>query len=564
MEVGSACHLARRDADLPTRHRRGVGSARFAERRRQSAERRRRYVGADHMAAAWCSVEHGELHNLRQLGHRRGRAVVRAGLDVPEPGVVGTSGGRSHARGIGSTRPAATAPRRWLSRRARPLRYPGAGRSHGTTPRPPLLDLPTRAMTSVHQLPLSRLGHLVPPLLDDAALVALVTMANDPPWAAKAAWDIARIAARDGRRVALVDLCLENPALHEMVGLHATEGIVDAFEYGVSLNKAAHEVTGVFILPAGSDTAKPAEVYAHARWPKLQAGFRSEGALLLALLPPAGLAQFSATPDGVIVLAPEGLADFAMPHDVPLLGVVRDRWLPSSPRVSPPPLPIPVADRPRRGLRVALAALVVAALSVGGWALLARAREAFVAPPAAPPPPPPAPTTAKTSAPSTTTTNAPRKAVAARRDTLGWTIQLAAYASLDKALAHADRLAADAGVHALVTPVPQSGTRGTVWYRVLAGSYATRAAAGDARAQLWHRGIAAEGIGDLLLAPYSFHAPAGATLDMLRRRGLPAVRWSNGVILLGAFEAPEQATYTQAALRRAGVRANLLPRMGTP
>jgi len=414
-------------------------------------------------------------------------------------------------------------------------------------------------MTGVRQLPLSRLGHLVPPLVDDAALVALVTMANDPPWAAKAAWDIARIAARDGRRVALVDLCLENPALHEMVGLHATEGIVDAFEYGVSLNKAAHEVTGVFIIPAGSETAHPDEVYAHARWPKLQAGFRSEGALLLALLPLTGLAQLSAAPDGALVLAPEGVGpEFALPRDVPLLGVVRDRWLPSSPRVSPPSMTVPVTDRRRRGLRIALAALVVAALAVGGWALLARARESgFLVPPPLPAPAP-APAPAHSSP-----LPAPTHATIAKADTLGWTIQLAAYASLEKALAHADQLAADAGVPALVTPVPQSGN-GPVWYRVLAGSYATRAAAGTARAALWHRGVAGEGVGDLLLAPYSYHAPAGASLDLLRRRGLPAVRWSTGVILLGAFEGPEQAAYTQAALRRAGVRANLLPRMGIP
>jgi hypothetical protein len=412
-------------------------------------------------------------------------------------------------------------------------------------------------VTSVRQLPLSRLGHLVPPLVDDAALVALVTMTNDLPWAAKAAWDIARIAARDGRRVALVDLCLENPALHEIVGLQATEGIVDAFEYGVSLNKAAHEVTGVFIIPAGSETANPAAVYAHARWPKLQAGFRSEGALLLALLPLTGLAQFSAAADGVLVLAPEGVTpEFSLPREVPLLGVVRDRWLPSSPRMSPPPMTVPVADEPRRGLRLALAALVVAALAVGGWALLARARESALQPP------PPAPARTPTAAPSSPLP-APTHATIPKADTLGWTIQLAAYASLDKALAHADQLAADAGVPALVTPVPQSGN-GPVWYRVLAGSYATRAAAGTARAGLWRRGITAQGVGDLLLAPYSYHAPAGASLDMLRRRGLPAVRWSNGVILLGAFEAPEQAAYTQAALKRAGVRANLLPRMGTP
>ena len=411
-------------------------------------------------------------------------------------------------------------------------------------------------MTTQRQLPLSRLGHLVPPLIDGAALIALIPITEDLPWAAKAAWDIARIAARDGRRVALVDLCLEHPVLHETVGLQATEGIVDAFEYGVSLNKAAHEVTGVFIIPAGSETAHPAEMWAHERWRKLHAGFRSEGALLIALIPQKGLTQLSATPDGAIVLAPEGLgAEFVLGRDVPLLGVVRDRWLPSNPRVSPPLIPIPVGEAPRRSSRLVVALLILAALAASGWAL-ARAREAFVAaPPAAP---------AVTSTTSTTVHQPPPPPPAQPAlDTLGWTIQLAAYASLDKALGHADRLSADAGVPALVTPVPQTGS-GPVWYRVLAGSYATRAAAGTARANLWRKGVASTGVGDLLLAPYSYHAPAGTSLDSLRHKGLPAVRWSNGVILLGAFEAPEQAAYTQGQLRRAGVRANLLPRMGTP
>jgi len=412
-------------------------------------------------------------------------------------------------------------------------------------------------MTTYRQLPLSRLGHLIPPLVDEQALVALLTTTADLPWAAKAAWDIARIAAREGRRVALVDLHLEQPALHEIVGLQATEGIVDAFEYGVSLNKAAHEVTGVFFIPAGSDTAQAGELFAHDRWRKLQAGFRSEGALLLVFLSEAGLAQLAAIPDGLIVLAPEGLSEtFANERDIPLLGVVRDRWLPSS--GSPPAQP---ASPPRRrGVRAPLVALLVAAVAVGGWALLAGAGESFTAPP--PPPPPPA------SRPLATLPRvAPEKPVPPpaqpRPDTLGWTVQLAAYATLDKALAHADRLAADDGLAALVTPVPQSnGGKGPVWYRVLAGSYATRPAAAAARAKMWRRGIVAEGIGDLLLAPYSYHVPTGTSLDSLRQRGLPAVRWSNGNILLGAFEAPDQAAFTQAALTRAHVRANLLPRMG--
>src|SRR6266542_34247 len=371
-----AGHLARRDAHLPPRQGRRVGAARFPDGHREGDKWRRRHLDPDHVAAPRHTREPGEHGGRRERGRRCGRPAVRASIHLAEPGVVGASRGRSHARGPGCARPRAATSRRRLSRRARPLCDARAGRSHRPAPGPALLDLPTVTVTTFRQLPLSRLGHLVPPLIDSAALVALMPVTDDLQWAAKAAWDIARIAARDGRRVALVDLCLEHPALHEITGLASTEGIVDAFEYGVSLNKAAHEVTGVFIIPAGSETANPAAVYAHARWPKLQAGFRSEGALLLALLPPAGLAQLSAAPDGVLVLAPEGMSPaFTMKRDVPLLGVVRDRWLPRGPRVSPPPMAVPVAEEPRRGLRVAMAALVVAAVAVGGWALLARARE---------------------------------------------------------------------------------------------------------------------------------------------------------------------------------------------
>jgi len=416
---------------------------------------------------------------------------------------------------------------------------------------------------TARQLPLSRLGHLIPPLVEAQALVALVPTTADLVWAAKAAWDIARIAARGGRRVALVDLWVEEPALHQTVGLTPSDGIVDAFEYGVSLSKAAHEVDGVFFIAAGSYTASAGDLYAHARWRKLQAGFRSEGALLLLFVSATGLVALSAVADGVIALAPEGLdpasavgAEIAaaVERGTPLLGVARDRWMPSPDREavsvrSPEP-----TRRPRRGVRAAVATLALAGAAVGGWTLFPNARDvlratprtpARVSPPAAPAP---APTPAAPPAPIV------------RGDTLAWTIQLAAYGTVDKALAHADRMATEADIPALVTPVPQTGA-GAVWYRVLAGSYATREAAVAARAALWRRGRAPRGIGDLLRAPYSF-APTDTSLALLRRRGLPAVRWRNR-ILIGAFETREQAAFMHSQLARAGVRATLLPRVGT-
>jgi hypothetical protein len=101
---------------------------------------------------------------------------------------------------------------------------------------------------------------------------------------------------------------------------------------------------------------------------------------------------------------------------------------------------------------------------------------------------------------------------------------------------------------------------------VLAGSYATREAAAAARDTLWRRRVAPPGIGELLRAPYSFVPQPGQSLEALRGRGVPAVRWpwpETDRVLVGAFESREQAAFTEAALARAGVRAILLPRVGT-
>src|SRR5260370_7125125 len=106
-------------------------------------------------------------------------------------------------------------------------------------------------------LPRSRLDALVPSLLAGQALVALVPATGDQKWAAGAAWDVARAAARGDRRVALVDLWLERPTLHQVVGLNPTEGIVDAFEHEAPLTHAPPDVDHLSFIPPPPATPPP-------------------------------------------------------------------------------------------------------------------------------------------------------------------------------------------------------------------------------------------------------------------------------------------------------------------
>jgi sporulation related protein len=417
---------------------------------------------------------------------------------------------------------------------------------------------------TVRALPRSRLDALVPGLVAGQALVALVPATGDLKWAGAAAWDVARAAAQGDRRVALVDLWLEDPKLHEVVSLAPSEGIVDAFEYDVSLTKAAHEVDRVFFIAAGTATTHVGDLFASPRWQRLHGGFRVEGALLLLYLSAGALARLSTVPDGLILLSPDGFEPessigqgitAAMERGIPLLGVVRERWTPAASAVPDArPLRISAATRapPRRRTRPVVVVATLAAGAAGGWALLARGAEHRAPPPAAP-----------QRAVRAAAAPAPAPTPPPRADSLPWTLQLAAYAKLDKALALGDRLAAN-GLTPFVTPVAIPGRRGaTVWYRVLAGAFATRDSALGARARVWQRGLAARGQGDALRAPYTLTISGPATVDTLRAHGVPAVAWGRGDLLVGAFESPEQASVTAARLKRAGIHATLVTRMGT-
>lgn len=423
---------------------------------------------------------------------------------------------------------------------------------------------------TLRALPRSRLDRLVPPLVRDAALVVLVPATDDARWAAESAWSVARAAAAGGhggrRAVALVDLRLEAPMLHQTRGLSAAPGIADAFATGGPLSDVARDQDGVHFLPAGTPTDDAAAVVSAPRWRRLQAGFRNEGALLLVLLPAERLAEFGAEPDGVLAVSPGGVDLGSAPgrallaareRGVELLGVVRERWSAATPRTA---LPLRATERPRRvgsGVLVATASALIIGTAYlmsphedgSGSKATARLplnRESFG--------------TAQSPIPTDSLPEPdPALPTLARSDSGGWTLQLAAYGSAERAQAHVDRLAA-AGFAAFVSPLAPDAS-GAVWYRVLAGAFSDRATAARARRMLWDRGLATQGAGTPLLAPYSLVLAHSADAGRLRTAGLAGVRWGvRNAVLVGAFEQPDQASLAATQLRRLGIATTLVTR----
>ncbi|HET9706784.1 MAG TPA: SPOR domain-containing protein [Gemmatimonadales bacterium] len=415
---------------------------------------------------------------------------------------------------------------------------------------------------TLRPLPRSRLDRIAPLLLNGSALVVLVPATDDMAWAAEAAWGVARAAAGGGsgkrREVALVDLCLEAPLLH--IGKHAAAapGITEAFTHETSLNDLAQDIDGVHFLPAGTPESDAITVRSAARWRRLHAGFRNEGALLLVCLPADHLNELGADPEGVIALAPGGV-DLgsttgrallaARDRGVELLGVVRERW-----SAATPAMPATGRPRVRHGLvAFGLAAAVTAAL------IVATNKPGTPVAPAAPAPAPGARETFGTArAPASAEPTIPLPMLSAA-DSSGWMLQLAAYGAPGRALSHVDRLVA-ADLPAVVSPLTPD-VSGAVWYRVLAGMYRTREDAMAARRTLWRRGLAARGEGTPVFAPYSVALTRPNDADRLRGAGLAGVRWGQrGPVLVGAFEHPEAASVTMTALQHAGIAATLIQR----
>ncbi len=154
-------------------------------------------------------------------------------------------------------------------------------------------------------------------------------------------------------------------------------------------------------------------------------------------------------------------------------------------------------------------------------------------------------------------------------DSLSYSLQVAAFNTLDRAVEYAVALE-NRRLVAAVTPIRIGGSN---WYRVILGALPTAADAEAALVGLWRDGLVERGEGAILRTPQAFDLgvresdAAWEETQMLRERGIPAysVEASLGTarIFVGAFETPDQAAVVESLLTAAGLTATLMTRTGS-
>jgi hypothetical protein len=402
--------------------------------------------------------------------------------------------------------------------------------------------------------------------LFDAHGCALV-VGEDPTAAALVALGIGRVQARY-RRVAVADLAGDLEPLRHYVAGGETHGIVDSFQYGVSINRIAapiDELGNLFVMPSGSD-AVTEEILRSPRWTKLANGFRQEGALLLLVAPRAASGVDALVPatDGVVLVG-----DTPVPDGWPLLGTARPPRPPSPPVSTVSERRQQRSETPAWARRLGVGAALVGLAAIGViW--VGRARpvdDSAVATDAAGTAVPTGElANAAPAAPAIPVANPEDSARASR-----WAVEV----MLANVEADARRMAAtlaDSVAGVVVTPVAVSGDS-EHWFRVLVGAFADSSAADSALGALRARGLVSPDGGARVSRPFALllqrDIPAEAApgiLTELAGRGIEgyALEQGDGTARLfaGAFAAPDEAESLAASLRLMGVEPTLVYRTG--
>lgn len=420
------------------------------------------------------------------------------------------------------------------------------------TARQDVVDAPDAALTS---------------RIDGAHAVAVVGPAAA---AAAHALRIARAQSRR-RRVIAFNLLPEASPLDGLVADDDPHGVSDAIRYGVSLGRVARPVAGspnLFVVPGGAESPLDEEILSHPLWRSWLAQFRESGALLVLVSPEADgrLTTLLQSLDGVVVAG-----SAAAPVEAArVLGRISDPSPAVAPRPAPvrerpprqrTPAPAPRSPWPRTAGIAALLGLIVA----GGWFGWRYLRTQRAAPPT------------EVARPSLVVPSADPLVVPAADlvDTAGlaaWTVELANVNSVTGAQLRV-RQAVDSVPVPTYSPV-QLGEGAALWYRLLAGAFASQGSADSLLAALRDRGVVPAGAGRVIRAPWAWmleeRVPPELMDDKLflwRQLGLPAygLRSPQGQVTIyaGAFESDADARLFVPLLDSLDIHATLRMRVGS-
>jgi hypothetical protein len=438
-------------------------------------------------------------------------------------------------------------------------------------------------------------------------VVLLLVGDVDRWWAAETAVELSSTWAKNGHRVVLADLFLENPVLHEVAGAENLEGMVDVFLYGASISRSARPVSGrgFYLIPVGTYTSDHDVIFRHSRWPKLVTGFRDADASLL-LFAPADAPELAALAPWVsqVVLlgAPResGVLGPLLAAGAEVRGLLEPTRAPAFPPLeisvvptaaaAPAEMPEPGADmelllppppartprQPPRLLNVFLGVLIPLVI-LGAAAYIFASLRPDLLPAWARPAPPVADQATRVTPPRVIAPIPPPRRLG---ETLTYSVGVISFRSFSgaqrKLVTLRDR---KDGVLYFISP---EEIQGILYYKVLAGALPDSAAARELKERLVKaKLISAEDAADagalIQPTPYAFDLGERATdsastaaADSLAVRHVPAydmaVPFSDGSrrwqLYGGAYADSATAEGMRKLLTAAGVTPKLVPRVG--
>ena len=438
---------------------------------------------------------------------------------------------------------------------------------------------------------------------------AIVVAGSEPDAVADVALGIAQ-AQSEERKVILGDLTGNNARFASLGADEDPHGLVDAFDYGISLGRVSRAVEGnpnLSFIPTGSVTPDYAELLPHPRWSRLLSAFAGEDQLLVLAAPIGapgvddlvnqleGLVLVdSLTPARVdvakvisnVVLAPQPLPRLSQVVQAPpAQPVAPKKKAPAKPTnsgsrpraVNPTVRPSVLATQPVRRQTTVIQAFAKPVGYGAGLSILA----AFIAfwlinqpfgdntPRSAVQGPLPAPAGTQPPVAIPTASPDPNQVNPADSGAAVYAVRLMSANTAQAAILNLQRFGTSMPA-ATYAPVEKSGQ---TWYEVLTGAYTTRGGADSLLTSLRSAGSLDSIHGVVVRVPYAILIDSvrmsntiSDLLVSLRLRQLPvyALEQRNGWVwvVAGAFEKRPEADAYAEKLRATGQQADVVFRKG--